>query len=475
MKIINRIIYCLIIVNILSSCVKDEGNYDYKILPGVDFSNMPTEQYAIIGTSLIINGDIETDIPEEDISYAWYIPEYENGGWQGDTISTEQDLSVITSYDQGTLNLIFSVYDKLNDVRYNKSIDLHVVTPFSQGWAILKDKDGIAEFDFISEITEDHIVDVFETVAGVTLSGTPINIGLNWKTSTGWSELYVCTSEGGARFDATIMKLESYFIDHFSTTDHLESPFTNVAIDYYADSYGWPLIAGGKVYAKNGTYLEDGWYEYPSAGDYYVSDKSAWALGNVVFFDDLNQRYISYVVNGYTIDCYNLTSVVSSDADTALFDPSNVGMDCIWMETEGTSYNIVSVLKDADQNYFLQRFLLSSATFTANAHINLENGLVDDNSQFANDNVYSFTYMSQGNRIHRYNRESDIIDPDYLSATGEITAMEVHKEGAILAIVYDNANGGSTIELLDMLNDGVSIATYDIDSKIIELEHKLDS
>lgn len=474
MKIVKRIIYALCI-GILGSCVTDHGDYDYIELGDVDFSSLPTEIYAIIGTDLVITGDIESDIPEEDRSYAWYIPEYSGGVWQGDTLSTAKDLNIITSFDPGEQSLIYSVYDMRNDVRYNKLIELYVVTPFTQGWAILKEKDGLAEFDFISEITGDHISDVLGNVAKVALDGTPLNISFNWNTSQGWNQMFVCTTEGGAYFDGVNMQLDSYIIDRFNSTNSLELPFTQIGIDNITDSYGWPLMAGGKIYTKSGSYLEDGWWEFPAEGDYYVTDKIAWGLGTVVYFDEKNRRYITNAKNGYYTDYYAMEALSSADPENDLFDPSNLNMDCMWMETEGSSYNVVAVLKDDAGKYFLQRFLSHvSSGFTANAHIQLDAGLVDDESQYANDNVYSFTYFSQGNRIHRYNRVSDVINQDYLVLPAEVKKLEVHKEGGILAVVYDNGNGGSTIEMLDLLNDAAVLASYEIDAPVVEIEHKLD-
>ncbi|MGQ1783815.1 MULTISPECIES: PKD-like family lipoprotein [unclassified Saccharicrinis] len=475
MKIINRIVYSLLIGIFMVSCLKDNGEYDYIELEGVDFSNLPTEEYAIIGTELEIEGNIVTDIPEENRAYAWYIRVFRDGDRTGDTLSVEKDLNVITSFDPGTQNLIYSVYDKENNVRYNKAIDIYVVTPFTQGWAILKEKNGLAEFDFISEITDDLIVDVFENVAKVNPTGTPVNIGFNWNKAQGWNQMFICTSDGGAYFDGITMQLDKYIVDRFNSTSRLELPFTKIGIDNITDGYGWPLLAGGNIYTKNGSSLEDGWWEFPAEGDYYVTDKMAWGLGTVVYFDELNRRYITNAKNGYYTDYYKMEAVTTSDPENALFDPSNLNMDCMWMETEGSSYNIISVLKSDAGNYFLQRFLSHiTKGFTANAHIQLPTGLVDDNSQYANDNVYSFTYMSQGNKIHRYNRVSDVINENYLELTGEIKKLEVHKEGGVLAVVYDSQDGGSTIEIIDLLNDGAVLATYEIDSKVVEIEHKLD-
>lgn len=474
MKILNKIIYVILIV-LVASCVKDNGNYDYIELGSVDFSVVPSEVYAIIGTELVIEGNIESDIPEEDLSYVWFIPTFADGEWTGDTIGTEKDLNIITSFDPGLQNLIYSVYDKGHDVRYTKSIDLYVVSPFTQGWAILKEKNGLAEFDFISEITGDHIVDVLENVAKETLPGTPLNLSYNWNVSQGWSQLFICTSEGGAYFDGIDMQLESYMVDRFKSTSHLDLPFYAIGIDDITDGYGWPIMAGGNIYTKSGSYIEDGWWEFPAEGDYYVTDKFAWGLGTVLYFDEKNRRYITNAKNGYNTDYYSMEAVNTADPENDLFDPSNLNMDCLWMETESANYNIMAALKDDDGNYFLQRFYSHIAYgFSSYANIQLDAGMVDDDSQFTNDNVYTFTYWSQGNKIHRYNRVSDVVNQDYLVVSGDVKKMEVHKEGGVLAVVYDNGEGGSTIEMLDLLNNGAVLATYEIDSKVIEIEHKLD-
>ncbi|GAF05207.1 PKD-like family lipoprotein [Saccharicrinis fermentans] len=474
MKIVNRIIYSLLIGSVMVSCIKDDGDYDYIELNGVDFSNLPTEQNAIIGSNVVIYGDIITDIPEEDRSYAWYIPALGSGAWVADTISTDKDLNMLTSLSPGLQNLVYSVYDTKHDVRYNKPIELYVVTPFSQGWAILKEKDGLAEFDFISEITEDHVVDVFENVAKVSLTGTPINIGFNWNTYLGWNQMFICTSEGGAYFDGISMKLDTYITDRFNSTNSLEFPFTASGINDRTDSYGWPMLAGGKLYAKPGRYLEDGWWEFPAEGDYYITDKFAASAAHVVYFDEKNKRYVVNAMNGYYMDYYKLIPTVMIDPDNDLFDPGNLNMDCMYMEQVRSTYQVISVLKDDSGTYYLQRFMSSWYNgFESYANIELAPGLVDDNSQYANDNVYDFTYFSQGNKLHRYNRVSDVINQDYLVLTGDVKKLEVHKEGGILAVVYDNG-AGSKIEIRDMLDGGVILETYEIDSKVVEIEHKLD-
>ncbi len=476
MKTLKYLIYTVLVMVALSSCLEDEGNYDYVDLPEIDLSQIPEKAQGIIGQRLVIPGNIISNLTDADMSYAWGIRLSENNVSYMDTISTSRDLDVLINFLPGEQDLFFTVFDKKNGVKSDKLVKLQIDTPFSTGWALLKEKNGKTELDFISKITDTYFTDIFSNISEISFDGKPVNIGFYWSTFYGFSNMFVLTENGGGFFDAFSMKMNASVQDRFRGLDQVELPFINSLINILSH-YSPTFIAGGKIYGKGGFRIDnEAWWETPAAGDYYASGPAAASKYNdIVFFDSKNRRYITYGIMGYSTDVYSIAKVTASP--DAPFDPANLQKDCIWIGNNAYSSMYLkqnfSVLKDDAGAFFIHKFTFSNTGFTANAEVAVEDGKLDDNSVFVCNPSFPFVYLSKGNSIHRFNTITEAVEYDHLAVEGDIKEMAVSRDGSILGIVLDEGDGSKVI-FYDVNNGNTITDTYTTDSKVVKLTYKED-
>ncbi len=479
MKTLKNCLYILIVLMFASSCVKDEGNYDYVDLPEVDLSQIPNTANGIIGERLFIEGDFQTTLSEADLSFSWGIRlQDENYDYYMDTISKEKDLDVVINLAPGERDLLYTVVDKKHRVRYDREIHLNVNTPFSKGWAMLKEKNGGTEFDFISNTTNTHYENILANVTGVSFEGKPVNLEFYWNKYTPFSSMLIVTEYDGAFFDAFSMQINKTIEERFRSMNAVNLPFSGSFINKLTNLTAC-FVAGGTVFGKGGVDIDDNaWWEVPASGDYYVRNVGATIYSGLVFFDEKNRRYIKMERDSYSSDVYSLVGFSANDPANAAFDPADLQKDCLWMETTALTYQwtepVIAVLKDDVGEFFIQKFYCDYATgFNAQLELSVDTGNLDDNSVFANNPILPFTYLSKGNVIHRFNRTTDAVEYNHLVVEAAIEAMAVSYDGSILGVAVANGTG-SKIIFYDLNNSNAILDTYTTDSKVFKLKYKED-
>ena len=98
MKILKTFIYGLLAIVLITSCIKDEGNYDYVDVPLIDLSKVNAELNVFIGETINYTPDITTTVAESDLNYYWYIIHYDFAKFVLDTISTEKTLNTFVNF-----------------------------------------------------------------------------------------------------------------------------------------------------------------------------------------------------------------------------------------------------------------------------------------------------------------------------------------------------------------------------------------
>ena len=91
------------------------------------------------------------------------------------------------------------------------------MTPLSEGWGVLKEKNGKAEVDFLSSITGVHYKDALKNIANTTIDGQPLYFAYYWDEYENSSTMSIITDQGGAFFDAYAMKKEADILDRFNS------------------------------------------------------------------------------------------------------------------------------------------------------------------------------------------------------------------------------------------------------------------
>ncbi len=487
-----NLLYIFLMIIVLGACTEDDGNYDY-IEPGeIDFSAMPDAIDAMLGENLSIKGDIQTSADLNDLEFVWYTigdaAPREIG--KKDTLSTEKDLNITVSLPPGAgMRLNYQVYNRKLNVHYEKIIRVNVETAFSTGWGFITDKGDATDYSFIAELQDTVIYykDAISLIDGESVQGKGIELFYHWYGYSGsgnFSYAIILTETGGSYYDAYSLHKQQDLMDLWNSTNYLDLPFTGAYIDFYANTYSDPyLIANGKLYPKDSRNIEDGFWELPVEGDYEISGPMVLSdKERIIFFDAKNKRYVFTDQDYYNKDVWTIKEISITNPENYAFDPANLNKDLVWMANNvpyGESLydyiTISAVLKDDEGKFYMQVFSDSySDGFLPLVEEELPAGMVDDNSVYAVNGNYPYNYISQGNVVHRFNRNTKAFDSNYIdNLEGVITDMCTDTYGERLGVVVDNG-AGSKVVIIDLLNGETVLETYESADKIIDLKYKYD-
>ena len=494
------ILYYWLALMVLSGCTTDDGNYDY-IDPGtVSFFGMTRDTISVIGDRLFIPAVFHTETPEDELDFLWYQwVEDENSNTVADTISREKDLDIIN--DLGGGSLYFNVYNKAHNVNYAHAIDITIGTPFSFGWAILKDKGGVTDYDFVSDVNFNQLENVLENFSSTgPIQGAPVSMSyfsVNVGTASA-GRFYVSTLSILTELDVQVYHHEdiSHIIgsvnDFFSNTDLLGSPFMGGDLDGLA-AYG-TILSGGKLFNREYNLFYDAalggqvkWSGAPVVSDIGYEIRVPGSLlssgDSYVFFDELNDQYA--YVSGDEI----LTVKRMKDPEEAgALNPNELqGYDCIWMDRSQTR-EFRAVFKKEGQYYWHGFSSSFGPAFSLDYQVVVPDGIMNDSSVFTNSYRVSepslYTYISNGGTIHRFvngenptsvNFQMNYIT-DYSSETIiEMAVVETFRASEdinpqnLLAIGLEGSNGYRMV-VYDV-DKSQELASYPVDARIHQIEY----
>lgn len=462
---------------LLSSCLEDEGNYVYTKIQPVEITGLEDSYRFILQKDIALSPSVKTDINEADIEYIWRIG--------ADTLANTKDLTYkFTKVPVSNDPLTFEIYNKKTDVRYPKTMSLSVVSPFTTGWLLLTEEGALAFQSF--EDQKEFYQDVYSTVQGKKLEGTPVSVSqLNFQDgSTGQylDRVSVIMKNGkSAMLDGNSMEYICSYEDQFRGFDKAPAiAFENGYWYRYFSSGTTVLVTeDGTAYGKipsSMMYPEALYFEYPYAGDskgYKLAPHmtGAYYANYYVGYDELNKRFI-----------YITPSTLSASFYDVGVDASTLG-ECVWM---GGNYNInvYSIHKSAD-TYNVATFAMDwSGGAYDYVKAALPAGTLDESSCYAVRSDGAYIFASRGNKLLAINVAGLQTDPassvvELCEFEGPITAMSLdYRTGNFnvneFAVCIQN---GSTSSLLilnqDLASHGQITARYDgIQGKVISMFRK---
>lgn len=440
-------IYISIFTVVLSSCYKDEGNYDYKSIGGINvaFNGNEDPNEPIKGSSglpLTVIPGIQTDLNQDGFKYLWII--------EKDTVSTERELKI------EVLNLVarsalyyakLEINDSKTDFNYSNQFYIEVT---AKGFIILSDNGGSTELSYISdnEINgERAFTQVFETVNGRTLGADPKKLVLGSPTFPEGGFLHILVGEGEHGSMTNAASLHEYQTTNESFLDGVYptgKPNGYINFDnFYSNSL---MLWGNKIYKGSDpnrtgvqTYLqtpilEDKDFAYlkntgsfrpqyifeSNTGTYYYE---AWGSVSPVLIDDFVNTGNQYITG----------SAVTTNAF------GGIVIDII-KGTDGKIYEF-----KFEQGYYGPQLLYSKYEFPTAYSI-------DENTPFTMVGLDHY-YFADGTKLYRRNHtdESAAVELIWESLDGnDITFIKALKP---------YINDGSP-ESKEILGNGLIINTY---------------
>ncbi len=343
----------LAMTSAVTSCLEDEGNYDYKELAAfyVDSTNIRKSLLVTQFNNLQVPSALVYEGDKSDLTYAWSIYLTTNSGYStdnvADTISTDADLSATITAKPGSYYLEYCATQKSTGYRAFYRYNLTVESAVGTGLLVLYGRDGKADVDivktplFMGAVTETTYSRSTYSRANPdkALSGTPV---VCWAIN---NYINIFTDRDGTRVSADDMGRTLDFNGLFWEAPSVCKP------QAYTKSTDDILINDGKAYA---TILAWGDPYFGAAklladDDYEAAPCAVNCYGSGVFLYDQSK--------GRFLQGTEWSSEVSVIPDAGL---QNLDLNCLFMDqayqgsaTSKQIYAIMEAKSDPSQRCML--------------------------------------------------------------------------------------------------------------------------
>lgn len=159
----------------LSSCFKDEGNYDYREINEIKVISGMEEEYSAY--TMVDTLKIKPELSftqdagaEERYEYSWYLAKSNMANGKVEKIFDKLNLEYLVTQPKGSYVLTLGVKDKETGVEWQTDAWLDVTTLFTNGWLMLGEREGIVSLDMVSVSSIGDTVVVYDILKN---SGLP--------------------------------------------------------------------------------------------------------------------------------------------------------------------------------------------------------------------------------------------------------------------------------------------------------------
>jgi len=364
--------YTLILLTglVLVACKKDLGNYSYKAINDISFSNIDTvNMYEIfLGDTLhiapVVSGSIDKGLSGE-YSYTWKILDAGGRLRPDSIIATGPTLNLLINLLPNIYSFSFGVTDKVTGVTWLKRVSVTVITPYYEGWLVLSRVKGASRLDFMSYLDNTFTFkkDVLTKLnSGVPRSAEPTQVLYNnLRSADPLKGIFFSTALGTSLLDG-----ENYSYSPELTIPGPKFMNGNVPADFRVEKL---------LYARADNNYNDNILLY-SGGDFYKQSYGFFSYGLPLNTDvatglrfkaapyfagsgDFGAKFVVYDVDDRKFMSFYKQDVVfysqSSDMDSSLHFPT--GKDLLYMtdndvpSTQATNF-AYAVLKDPGVNTF---------------------------------------------------------------------------------------------------------------------------
>lgn len=480
-----KLIILVLIPFALTSCLEDEGNYEYTKLDTVEISGLAESMRCFLLQKQNVTPNVVTSIPESSLEYIWRVG--------ADTLATSKTFNyTFTEVPVSKEPLTFEVLNKQTNVRYSKEIVLTVVSPFSTGYAILTDGGKLAFQSF--ESGSPYYKDICQEVGADPLSGTPSAVNqLRYQNSdrSAWLDRISVTMHGGksAEFDGVSMKHIKYYEDEFHIT-----PVPKISYIFtkkYNDAHTVTIITeDGQVYV-NKSHAQDspdvGYYQYPllsTANSYRLAPMIGSFYTNkeeYLTLDEQNHCFVSWAGS--------LLSSTITPLNFSTPEHKTIPGKLVWIAKNRSDSDGYAIVKNNGKYYlYVINYVFSYAVWgtlaTMRNVVELPDDVINDNCVFDLSVKTPYLFVGSGNHLKAINLQglNDIANAiiDVASYDGDITDMHFDYDVSALPeaefSIAVSRNTGSSIYQIDptIVNHGAIIKKFDgIQGRIVSFCRKI--
>ena len=435
----------LAIAGIMSACVEDEGSYTYTEVNEIKIEGIEDAYDALAFLDTVrITPTVTGSLTGEDISdyeFTWYRC---SNNHTHDTISHEKDLVWKADVQPGTHNIYLSVKDNTTGYDLNYRTSIKASSPYTRGFLILGNRpnDDLIGLDMLTMVAgrdTTYVQDVFDNSEHQLRKAKSLVYTGYYLART---RFYLITEEGA--YNLT-----------FSESFDLIAEFNQLGIIEPLVPHKIPMkmmdvaikqgVLRSYTYTYPRVYLTED-YAFacrPSASEYMTEPFNKYNVLSSEYFKfypyvfyNTRKNYLNSPTAGSSYspimlydmdnDCFSYVSVYALNAMQAMQNsPSHGG---VWMNNKPYGRTIVygendytsgngycnAIMKDAQDNYYLYRFVVSMPTYSFGAVIpqitngnsyNLDLSILTDfdkREQIFFSSYYTLMYYSVGNTLYAY-------------------------------------------------------------------------
>lgn len=516
----NNISWLIILVMLtiigFASCKKDLGNYDYQDINEGTITNIEKSYSLLRGQVLSIKPDIQftkdnSNDPNK-YTYKWFIINPNVAPRKEEVIATTPDLNWTVNLPSISSDYPFyyEVIDKSTGVKFSKSFKLKVTTNIADGWLVLNDIDGEARLDFFNYNSTDdkfqYYKDILSTHSTLKLVGKPKMVYYMYRrdvfSGVYAKSIYVGTDQGTSVINTQDNTFSKYANVLSLMTSYYPAPFhvekvraAGSVVAYMFDSEGimnFEDPSAGYAFGQRLNKLSSG--ETLNISKFFAEGYTL--LPNyMLMFDVDGKRFIEHKSGNQSSSvpvAPKLPVTPENPAGLPMFDPGNMGMNLIFMDsTPAISGQTYAIFKNSANKVFLARISCNATAFTPLAYGEVTTAPEMANaSSFAIDPQEGYIMYLVGSKVYRFNpfdktnkmvvdlgtRTVSLIKYQKTAYSHSI-ARYIEQSRKLIICSYDSANPNTSgkIEMYTVPNlngDLTLYKTFDGLGKIVDLSYR---
>lgn len=419
------------------SCMEDLGTYDYNPLHEITIDTLKNRTIEIYH-QLEVEAKISFSGKETPLEYCWY--RYTNNDLEVDTLSLEKKLVYNVNLSVGNYTIYLKVTDKETGLSSKSNFTLSVTGKFDKGLMVLGEVDGTPNLVFLN--TAGNLVEVYGADNGHELGTHPVIVADASTTQIiKLKDMFILNgTSGGVTLNNADLTVSSTFEDLFYIAPQVINPQAYYK-GVYPAGYGTMadfIINNGKLHGRllgAADMLGYGLQFNPAVpGDYELSPYAVVNGRNYLFYDNQKGRFLN--IKGDMMSLDNTFSSIESDSEN--FDPSNLGLQLVYMaEAAPTGNNTkrgCGIFKNTNGQLEKLEFTLSNFNdFYSNSPMRLLSRVnltpeaegIEQSAGYAMSVARPFLYFTKGSQIYQYDLNSNRCFPIYDTDTVKINGNTV--------------------------------------------------
>ncbi len=493
---------------LITACYDDKGNYDYKEIGEVQIEGLEKE-YECVAFQDVLHLEPNVTITDgtSDLEYFWTINLTAGSATSSkqikielDTIGWERILDYPVTEKAGLYDVTLWAKNKENGATSIETVSLSVVTPFSEGFYLLKEIDGETDIDLHLR-DGSFVMDILESKDGQHMPAAPVSIGLdpaycfvNAQVDYEITKaLFICTKN-----DVRISNVEDMSVIYTYNTMFLgevptgEKPYyiwrNYLGVGYVCDQ-GIYFSAQASVHQLLGT----GKFGLPALVN--ESEKTKPSFYGVTadmcwfFFDELKGRLLYLDFNG-SLHTFSDTDEEGKEQPYPINGITHklkfFGMNYIAVDEETNGYALFEDGNDANKLYIYELNLSTSNTYNPIkkvTEVSSASKLNDANLFCTYETTAKVMYFVADNQIYMYDLEQnteELITPTGMAAGEEITYIKNYywtedadeKDNFNYLVFATHQNGKYKVYMYDVLGgkpNGSPVRILEGDGKVVSM------